>query len=132
MDLLRDECWQDAGKLVERGNDVRVPVVLITCHQASAEEQRDRLLQRELEGREKRGALGAEASPVLPDRNAHFLFERPQVAIHGAGGHADPIGDLLCGQPVRMLIQQMRDAEQAGSPVAFSEFPVSHACNSAA
>src|SRR5579859_751845 len=46
-------------------------------------------------------------------RDANFLFERPQVAIYRPHVHADALGNLMRGQAVGMLVQQIGDADQS-------------------
>jgi hypothetical protein len=66
VDVLGERLRQDAGQLVEGVDHVLIAVILEALHQPRAQEQRDRLVQGELQRGQEGRWLSAEAVAFLP------------------------------------------------------------------
>ena len=108
-------------ELLECRCEIGVVLVRVADHQPCREDDRHRLVQGQLERRQELLADHAPEAALRPDGDANFLLQRPQIAVDGPGGDADPTGDLGGPDPVGVATQDGDDAEHPCKPVALPE-----------
>ena len=101
---------------------MRVLLARDARHQPRAEEQRDRLEQRQLQWRQEIALLTQPTTAIFRYGDAKLILNRTNVSIRGADFDVDPPRDLLRGDAVRtMLIEQGPHARQSRRAISLCE-----------
>ena len=100
--------------------EVGVVLVGVADHEPGRQDDRHRLVERQLQRRQE--ALGGEApAPALrPDGDVDLALDRVEVAVDGPLRHVDPAGDLLDRHAVRVGLEERHDAGQPRQAVALA------------
>ena len=127
LDMLTEHARQDAAELQEGGDQLAVELVARLGQHPGGQEERHRLVRRQVERRQERAGLQAPATLVLPDGQLGLGVHGLEVAVGGALRDADLVGDLLGADALRMGVQDHRHLEVAGRPIPLESASIARA-----
>ncbi len=113
LDVEGQHRRQDLGELDEGADQLRVVLVARLGQHPGGKEERGCLMQRQRQRRQERLGVEAELALVAPDGQAGVQIHRLDIAIDGALGDTDVVGQRLGADAVRMVAQDHRDAQVA-------------------
>ena len=116
--VLPERLGQVRRELLERRAEVGVVLVGVADHQPRSEEDGHRLGQGELERRQEGRVEQPPAALVRPHRQPDLPLQRPEIAVHVAHGHPEPLGDVLRAHAVGVGDEEAGHTHQARRPVA--------------